>query len=323
MIQFLLLLYLVLIAGISIGAAVLPFMLLHGLFVRLLGLVVAPEIFVLAYVLTAGILAHFTVHSIVAGKFRRDLAHPVYGPRRLYAICWTAIYYCSPVYHAVLAVPALKRLAFRLFGYRGSTAFTTYPDTWLRDLPLLDVGEGAYLSNRATISPNMCLRDGTTVVAPVKIGAGALIGHGTLVSPGVTIGTNSEIGGGGAVGFGVKVGDRTLIGHIVQLDHGATIGSYCDIGSRVCIGRNTVVYDGISVPPYTVIPAGQVLRTQADVDMLLGGIASTQQQASRSLVKAADFKQVSGTRKAFVAAPSSIPVPLASSGTRQLGAAFE
>ena len=35
------------------------------------------------------------------------------------------------------------RDVFRIFGYRGSMDFTIYPDTWIRDLPLLDFGEGA------------------------------------------------------------------------------------------------------------------------------------------------------------------------------------
>jgi hypothetical protein len=49
---------------------------------------------------------------------------------------------------------------FRLFGYRGSMKFTVYPDTWIRDLPLLMFGEGAYVSNRATLRTNIVLSNG-------------------------------------------------------------------------------------------------------------------------------------------------------------------
>lgn len=264
-IQILLPLYIALIGGLSVGAAATPVLLAHTLYARLLGAIAAPVIFVLVYVFSAGGLARLTIGSIAAGRFPRDLAHPVYGPRRLYAICWTAIYYCSPVYHAVLAVPALKHLIFRLFGYRGITAFTTYPDTWLRDLPLLDIGEGAYLSNRATISPNMCLLNGKILIAPITVGAGAMVGHGTLVAPGVTIGKQAEIGVAGAIGIGVRIGDRVRVGHAVQFDHGAVIGSGCDIGSRAYIGRNTVIRDGLFVPAGAVIPARLELHTQAEV----------------------------------------------------------
>jgi hypothetical protein len=69
----------------------------------------------------------------------------------MYGLCWTSLYYCKPVYHFCLCVPWLKALVFRLFGYRGDLNFTVYPDTWIRDLPLLDFGKGAYISNRATL----------------------------------------------------------------------------------------------------------------------------------------------------------------------------
>ncbi len=284
-IQYLLPVYLGLICGASVGAASAPVLLAHRLLARLLGAAAAPAIFVVVYVLTASGLARLTLRSIVAGKFARDLGHVIYGPRRLYAICWTAICYCSPVYHAVLAVPALKHLTFRLFGYRGSTTFTTYPDTWLRDLPLLDVGEGAYLSNRATISPNMCLQNGKILIAPVTIGAGAMVGHGTLVAPGVMMGAKSEIGVAGKVGIGVRIGEHARIGHSVTLDHKSVIGSRCEIGTRAYIGRNTVVGDGLFIPPGAVIPAKLELRTQADVAAALtsGGFTERDSAAAAPL----------------------------------------
>src|SRR5690242_11904424 len=59
----------------------------------------APAAFVAFYVLVAGTLARLTTNAIVPGKFARDLGHPVYGPRRLYALCWTAVFYSPAVYH--------------------------------------------------------------------------------------------------------------------------------------------------------------------------------------------------------------------------------
>jgi acetyltransferase-like isoleucine patch superfamily enzyme len=214
------------------------------------------------------LLSRLTLRAIVTGKFPRDLGHDVYGPRRLYSLCWTAIYYCAPVYHAVLAVPALKRATLRLFGYRGSLDFQTYPDTWLRDLPLLTIGKGAYLSNKATISPNMCLRNGKIVILPVSIGAGTMIGHLTMIAPGVQIGRDSEVGVGVAVGLSARIGSRTLIDHVVTVDHSACIGDDCVIGTRSYIGRKAVVNDGLRLPPASVVPARAILVTQADVDAL-------------------------------------------------------
>ena len=48
-----------------------------------------------------------------------------------------------PIYFVALSHPvAQAALTFRLFGYRGQMDFTVYPDTWIRDLPLLDFGQG-------------------------------------------------------------------------------------------------------------------------------------------------------------------------------------
>jgi len=181
-------------------------------------------------------------------------------------LCWTALYYCGPLYHAVLAIPLAKRVVFRLFGYRGSLDFQTYPDTWIRDLPLLSIGKGAYLSNKATISPNMCLKNGKIIVLPVSIGARTMIGHLTMIAPGADIGPDSEVGVGAAIGVNVCVGAHSLVAPGVYLDHDSVIGERCVIGTRAYIGRKTVIRGGLRVPPGAVIPGNLVLSTQNEVD---------------------------------------------------------
>jgi len=232
-------------------------------------LALSPALYATGYVLIAGMLSRLTLRSVTPGRYPRDVGHRVYGPRRLYALCWTAIYYCGPLFHAVLAIPSLKRVTLRLFGYRGSVDFQTYPDTWLRDLPLLSIGKGAYLSNKATISPNMCLKNGKIIVLPVSIGAGTMIGHLTMIAPGVDIGADSEVGVGAALGINACVGSHTLIDHEVILDHEAAIGDRCVIGTRSYVGRKAVIRSGLRVPPASVIPARSILTTQADVDALV------------------------------------------------------
>jgi hypothetical protein len=106
--------------------------------------------------------------AIVPGKFPRDTGHFVYGPRRLYGLLWTLLYYSGPLYWLILTVKPLKSLVLRAFGYTGSLNFVVYPDTWIRDLPFLRIRDGAYLSNKATIGTNICLPDGTIVVDKVK-----------------------------------------------------------------------------------------------------------------------------------------------------------
>ena len=279
--------YILLIGGSAIVVAMAPILLVHKLVVQCALAAAAPATFTIAYVLVAGGLSRLSLRAMVAGRFPRDLQHPVYGPRRLYGVCWTAIYYFPLLYHAVLATPGLKRLTFRLFGYRGSLDFATYPDTWLRDLPLVTFGAGCYLSNKATISPNMCLNNGKILIAPVSIGAQsmvghaaqigpgatvgayAVIGHGSLIAPNVRLGEGADVGVAAAIGVGVRIGDGAHIGHCVTVEHGSMIGSRCDVGSRAYVGQKTVIHDGVRIPPGAVIPGRLVLRTQADVDALL------------------------------------------------------
>jgi carbonic anhydrase/acetyltransferase-like protein (isoleucine patch superfamily) len=261
-------LYLVIITGIPTALAVLPFASARSNGQRAFAVVAAPALFIVAYALTAGLLSRLTKTALIAGRFPRDLGHPVYGPRRLYALCWTAIYYCPPVYHAILAVPTLKRIVFRLFGYRGSLDVTLYPDTWVRDLPILDLGPGAYLSNRSTIGTNMCLISGDVLVAPIRIGANAMVGHLSMLAPGVVLGESVEIGVGAAIGLNVSIGKRSRVGPLVSVHHGATIGIGCDIGVSSYIGLKAVIGDRLTIPAGSVVPPRTVLRTREDVARL-------------------------------------------------------
>ena len=261
--------YLILITGLPLAVAGLFTAMAPSVISGVVALMLLPAIYCVGYVLTAALLSRLTRTSIVPGRYPRALGHRIYGPRRLYALCWTALYYCGPLYHAVLTIPLAKRVVFRLFGYRGSLDFQTYPDTWLRDLPLLSIGKGAYLSNKATISPNMCLKNGKIIVLPVKIGAGTMIGHLTMIAPGVDIGADSEVGVGAALGINVSVGRHTLIDHEVVLDHDASIGDRCFIGTRSYVGRKAVIGSGIRLPAASVVPARAILTTQADADALV------------------------------------------------------
>jgi carbonic anhydrase/acetyltransferase-like protein (isoleucine patch superfamily) len=267
-VELLVVIYLAGIVGLPLVLAVYPVFAAPAGWQRIALLGLAPVVYGLTYPLIAGALARLTLGAIVAGRFPRDLGHRVYGPRRLYALCWTAVYYCGPIYHAVLAIPLLKRATLRLFGYRGSLRFTTYPDTWLRDLPLLDVNEGAYLSNKATIGTNMCLRDGTIVVDRVRIGRGVMIGHLAMLAPGSSMDDRAELGVGAALGIGVHVGEDSKIGPTCVVDHGAVVGRGCTIGTGSYVGKKAVIEDGVTIPAGFAVPERAVVRSQADVDDL-------------------------------------------------------
>jgi len=217
--------------------------------------IAAPALFAFLVALCAGLTSRPYRHAVRSGRMVRDTSNSDYRARRLYGLAWTCIYYCPGVYHACLAVPPVKRMLFRLFGYKGSMNFTAYPDTWLRDLAVLDFGEGCYISNRATIGTNIVSRGGRIHVDGIRIGARALVGHFAMIAPGAVIGDDAEIGAGSGIGLRTRVGERARIADNVTIDHCATIGAGARIGTRAYIGRRATVLAGVTVPPAAVVPA--------------------------------------------------------------------
>jgi acetyltransferase-like isoleucine patch superfamily enzyme len=213
----------------------------------------APLIYAALFVTVSGTLSLPHQAAIVAGKFPRDVGHPIYFHRRLYGLCWTCLYYNKPVYYLTLTIPLLKRLAFRVFGYRGSMAFTVYPDTWIRDLPLLNFGPGAYIANRATLGTNLALSDGTTMVDRITVGKNTVIGHLVAMAPGCVFGDDVEIGSVTAIGYRSVFGDRADIQPRCSIEHGVRIGADSFIGATSYIGSASKLGIGVVIAPGSVL----------------------------------------------------------------------
>jgi len=173
--------YMCLIAGFPGLSAVALFRSIVGL--RISAVVLLPMEWSMCFVVVAGLLSLPHQFAVKPGKFRRDVSDPRYFHRRLYGLCWTAVYYNKPVYFLCLSIPSLKWLMFRIFGYRGSMDFTVYPDTWIRDLPLLTFEPGAYVSNRATLGTNIVLSNGFLLVNAITLGSNSLVGHLAMLAP--------------------------------------------------------------------------------------------------------------------------------------------
>lgn len=263
-------LHLMLIFGVPAGAvaALLAAAALHGPGAVGLAGLLAPLLGTTLFVLTAGLLSRPHQHAVKPGRFPRDLGHPLYRARRLYGLCWTAVYYAGPLYYLVLTLPWLKRLTFRLFGYRGQMDFTVYPDTWIRDLPLLDFGPGAYVSNKATLGTNVAQANGQLLVDHVRIGARALVGHLAMVSTGTVLEEGAEVGVGCALGSKVVLRkDASLsaccaVGHLVELGAGAVVGYASSLGVAAKVGA------GVTLPQSTIVPNRARIATQAEADEL-------------------------------------------------------
>src|SRR5262249_27483414 len=158
------------------------------------------------------------------GKFPREPFHPVYFMRRIYGACWTQLFYCKPVYSIVLAIPVFKALVLRLYGYKGPTDFTVYPDTWIRDLPVLHFESGVYISNRATIGSNIILNDGNIMIDAIRFGKKSLLGHLSLIAAGSKVGDGAEIGINAAIGIRVTLKDGSCVKPTCSINHGGVIG---------------------------------------------------------------------------------------------------
>lgn len=242
-------------------------------------LLLAASVFILTFIFISGLMSKWGQRGIIAGVFPRDIDHHVYSKRRIFGLCWTALYYFKPLYWLVLSTPILKRMTFRLFGYKGSHNFTIYPDCWIRDLALLDIGENAYLANRATIGTNMCLSDGTVLVEAIKIGDNSVIGHLSMIGCGVKIGNNCEIGAGVIVGIRSQIDDNTRISPSAAVYHNVIIEKNVSIGGGCLIGSGSFIKEGIRIPLGTVIPPKTSIHTQDEVFQFCQSIQESKESA--------------------------------------------
>jgi carbonic anhydrase/acetyltransferase-like protein (isoleucine patch superfamily) len=265
-------LYLLLIFGAPFAICASLYLSAPLLSLRLLVLFVAPILYSVLYLLIAALLSLPHQSAIIAGRFPRDIAHPIYFHRRLYGLCWTTVYYFVPIYHLALSLPFLKTVTFRLFGYRGHMGFTTYPDTWIRDLPLLRLGKGAYLSNKSTIGTNIAFPDGSILVESVTVEEGALVGHLAMLAPGVEIRKGAEIGVGARIGLKSIIGEGAKINPCCSIEHGVKIGAHSKIGAVTYIASAVTIAPDIVIPAGVTIPARTRIRTQEEAQFFAGHI---------------------------------------------------
>jgi carbonic anhydrase/acetyltransferase-like protein (isoleucine patch superfamily) len=215
--------------------------------------VVAPLLWAFVFMIVAGGLSLAHQFAVVPGKVRRDINIRQYFHRRLYGLCWTTVFYNKPVYYLLLTIPCLKWLLFRIFGYRGSMKFTIYPDTWIRDLPILKFEEGAYVSNRATLGTNIVLSNDFLLVGGITLGARALVGHLAMVAPGVVLEARAEVGVGAAIGINSVLETGAFVGPCCAIGHGSIIGRGAAIGAHSYIGSGSHVSQGIKLPAASII----------------------------------------------------------------------
>lgn len=211
-------------------------------------LLLAPVIYSLIYVVVSGSLSKLHARGVVEGKHRRDSENPIYFHRTLYNLCWTSVYYFKPIYWLFLSFQPLKLCMFRIFGYKGPVSFTVYPDTWIRDLPLLYFGEGSYISNRATLGSNIIVDSNTVRIGKIELGKNAMIGHLAVVGLGLKMGEDSEIGVRAITGVEVTLGQSAIVGAASNIGHYVKIGKNARIGESSYVATRTTVDSGAEIP---------------------------------------------------------------------------
>lgn len=251
--------------GVPLAGFVLLLQHVAGLLQTTIACVVGPFLAVVVLVLLAGFWSLPFQRHIVPGRFPRDLNHPVYFGRRVYSVCWSCVYSCSPAYALCLSLPAFRWMAFRLFGYRGHTKFFIQTDTWIRDLPLLDFGEGAYLSSRATVGTNLALGNALILVDRVKISKGAHLGEFSRLAPGVVVGESAEISVGCSIGIKAQLGAMCRIGSGSTVGHGAKLSERVLVGAKCCVGPEAKIAPGIILPSGTSVSSRTSVSDQKDV----------------------------------------------------------
>lgn len=260
--------YLLVIFGVPLALCVILWQ-RSGSKLQTLVLFVCPIVYSFCFALLAGVLSVAHQKGIISGKFPRDVGHYIYFHRRLYGLCWTSLFYFKPVYFLVLSVEPVRKLVFLAFGYRGCLDFTIYPDTWIRDLPLLQFGRGAYISNKATLGTNIVLTNGRILVGPISVDEGAVVGHASKLAPGCRIGKKAEVGVGCGLAINVCVEMEAKIGPMCGIDSGACIGVGATIGGMCCIGARARVEAGIYLPIRSLIPKRAHVANQTESDLLV------------------------------------------------------
>ena len=270
---------------LPVMAAFAPFIVYgNDIVLKWASLAVSPLIYVISSILILGLLSQLGRHGLIEGKFARTNEDVTYRIRRRYTSMWTFLFYFKPLYFLVLSIPSLKFLAFRLFGYKGNLNFVVYPDTWLRDLPVLSIGQNAYLSNKASVATNICLMDGRILVEGIGIGEKACVGHNTIVGPGTRIGDATEIDASVTSGLRVMYGDKVKVGELCGIQHGVKIEDEAVIEAVCVIGLRCRIGPGVKISEGSHIHTGTRIRDQKEADQYFSQETGAMSRARESVL---------------------------------------
>lgn len=203
------------------------------------------------------------VANMKPGNFKRDRMSKDYNDRLVYTRAFRKFIYNPSVMNEILSDTDLKEMFFRTFGYKGALDFTIYPNCWLRDLPMLDIGSGTYLADGILLGTNQVSTDQTVLrVGKIKIGERCVFDQDCKLGYNSTIGDDCIIGIQTSIGLKCRMGNNVKLGEATTIRHGVRIGNDVTVGSETQIGNFVVIEDGVEVPEFSRIPSFSVVTSE-------------------------------------------------------------
>ena len=204
-----------------------------------------------------------SIKNIKPGKFERDSLSRVYQDRKYYTHQLRWFIYDPSVMNVVLENSLLKKLFFNTFGYTGNLKFTIYPNCWLRDLPLLDIGEDAYLADGIVLGTNQVTPDQKFIsVGRISIGNRTIFDQQCMLGYGATVGDQCIVGVRACVGVKSRIGNNTVVSGMATVGHGCKVGNNVNLGERSSVCSFAIVEDGVKLENNGVVPAFAKLTKQ-------------------------------------------------------------
>ena len=98
----------------------------------------------------------------------------------------------------------------------------------------------------------------------------AQIGEGTFIGKGAVLNADAKVGKMAIINTKALIEHESIVGDYVHIAVGAVLCGQVEIGNSAFIGANATVIQGMRVPPWGFVPAGDVVR-KGDFNMVSGG----------------------------------------------------
>lgn len=163
------------------------------------------------------------------------------------------------------------------------------------------VGANAVLGQRPTRAKSSTLKV-SEELAPLRVGAGTVIGVGAVLYAGSTVGKDCFIADGAQVRERCSIGDRVIVGHAATVENDCSVGSRTRIQTGAYITAHSVLEEDVFVAPMVTTTNDNYMgRTEARFAKTKG---VTARQGSRIGGNAVILPGVAIGEEAMVAAGS-------------------